>query len=86
MDTSIAFVSVCLRCGQEQPQRGYTRSALLNLFNSDYPIEAYCVTCDEFWQISSEERIYIAEALAAGEVTVTRSSGAKSPPYRRPNE
>lgn len=86
MDTSIAFASVCLRCGQEQPQPGYTRSALLNLFNSGYPIEAYCVTCDVFWPISPEERICIAEALAAGEPTGSRPSGANSPPYRRPNE
>ena len=86
MDASIAFASVCVRCGQEQPQRGYTRNALLNLFNSDYPIEAYCVTCDEFWRISSEERICIAEALAVGEVTVSGALGWKSPSSRRPNE
>jgi hypothetical protein len=87
MNTSIACASVCPRCGQQQSQRGYTRRALLNFFNSDYPIEAYCVACDEFWPISTDERICIAEALAAGEVTVSPPSEARSPPHRRqPNE
>jgi hypothetical protein len=71
MDDSISFASVCSRCGQQRPQRGYTRTALLNFFNSDYPIEAYCVKCDAFWPISPEERICIAEALAAGATTVS---------------
>ena len=64
MDDSIAFASVCSRCGQQRPQRGYTRTALLNFFNSDYPIEAYCVPCDKFWSISVRERVEVGEAVA----------------------
>ena len=86
MDTSIAFASVCPQCRQQQPQCGYSRSALLNVFNSDHPIEAYCVTCDESWLISPEERICIAEALAARGATASPPSGAESPLHCGPNE
>lgn len=86
MDTPISFASVCPQCWQQQPQRDYCRSALLNLFNSDQPIEAYCVTCDKSWPISPEERICIAEALAAPGAAASPPSGAESPLHSGPNE
>ena len=63
MHESLPFVSICPKCREEQPQRGYSRGVLLRLLKADDRIEAYCVTCDEFWPISSRERMRIAESL-----------------------
>jgi hypothetical protein len=57
------FTSICPKCKEGRTQRGYTRTALANLLNSGYQIEAYCVGCDEFWPISAQERRSIADAL-----------------------
>jgi hypothetical protein len=38
----------------------FSRAALGRLLNGGHPIEAYCVTCDEFWAISSRERAALA--------------------------
>jgi len=62
MHQPVPFTSVCPKCGVPQPQRGFSRAALGRLLNGGYPIEAYCVACDEFWAISPAERV----ALAAG--------------------
>jgi len=82
MDKSIAFASVCPRCGQSRSQRGYTREALLIIFNSDRPIKATCVACDQSWPISAEERIYIAEVLAGCDTPVSPPSDVDLPPPR----
>jgi hypothetical protein len=63
MHESIPFASMCPKCGEEQPQGGYSRGVLLRLLKADDRIEAYCVTCDEFWSISSPERTRIAATL-----------------------
>jgi len=81
MDKSIAFASVCPRCGQSRSQRGYTREALLIIFNSDHPIKASCVACDQSWPISAEERIYIAEMLAGREGVSPPSEVDLPPPH-----
>jgi hypothetical protein len=65
MHQSIPFISTCPKCNEEQPQRGFSRSALDRLLRAGHPIEAYCVACDEFWSVSVEERHDIAERLAA---------------------
>jgi hypothetical protein len=65
MHQSIPFTSTCPRCNEQQPQRGFSRSALDRLLNAGHPIEAYCVACDEFWSVSVEERRDIAGRLAA---------------------
>lgn len=62
MHESIPFTSTCPKCQSHQNQRGFSRAALGRLLNNGHPIEAYCVTCDEFWVISARERA----ALAAG--------------------
>jgi hypothetical protein len=62
MHESIPFTSTCPTCQVRQTQRGFSRAALGRLLNGGHPIEAYCVTCDEFWVISPRERA----ALAAG--------------------
>jgi hypothetical protein len=63
MHDSIPFISICPKCREEQPQRGYSRGVLQRLLKADDSIEAYCVSCDEFWPISREERTRISEAL-----------------------
>jgi hypothetical protein len=65
MHQSIPFTSTCRKCGAQQPQRGFSRSALERLLSAGHPIEAYCVGCDEFWSVSSEERRELAARLAA---------------------
>ena len=62
---SVHFVSICPKCNHEQPQGGYSRAALGRLLNGGYPIEAYCVTCDEFWLINTIERIVVATELSS---------------------
>jgi hypothetical protein len=58
----VPFVSTCRKCKHNQVQ-WYSRSALLRLLNGDHPVEAYCVTCDEYWSISAHERTGLAVAL-----------------------
>ena len=60
---SIAFASICPKCRNQQAQRGLSRAALGRLLNAGHPIEAYCVGCDDFWSISSQERHALAERL-----------------------
>jgi hypothetical protein len=65
MHQSIPFISTCPKCSEQQPQRGFSRSALERLLRGGHPIEAYCVGCDEFWPVSVEERREIVERLSA---------------------
>jgi len=63
MDESMYFTSTCPKCSEGQPQRGYTRRTLANLLSAGYQIEAHCVGCNNFWQISAQERRFIVDAL-----------------------
>jgi hypothetical protein len=63
MHQSVPFISTCPKCSEQQPQRGFSPSALHRLLHGGHPIEAYCVACDEFWPVSVEERREIAERL-----------------------
>jgi len=38
---------------------------LVRLLNGGYPIEAYCVSCDEFWPISVRERVALGALVTA---------------------
>ena len=60
----IPFTSMCPRCTREQHQRGFPRVALSRLLDKGYPIEAYCVMCDQFWPISPRERAIFRGALS----------------------
>ena len=65
--SSVPFESMCPKCGEVQPQRGFDRSSLLRLLSSGYPVEAYCTTCDEFWPITAKERaVLVAAAIGGG--------------------
>jgi hypothetical protein len=64
MTQAIVFVSTCPSCGREQPQDAFSVADLLRLLKAGYPIEAYCVPCEEFWPIGLKERIGLGEAVA----------------------
>jgi hypothetical protein len=49
----------------QQTQRGFSRAALNRLLSAGHPIEAYCVTCDDFWAINPGERAALAAGAAA---------------------
>jgi hypothetical protein len=63
---NVAFESMCPKCAQVQPQRGFDRNSLLRLLSRGYPVEAYCAMCDEFWSISAKERAVLVAAAVAG--------------------
>jgi hypothetical protein len=64
MDESVPFTAICPTCFEEQPQRGYSGTALRGFLEGDQAIEAYCVKCDAFWDIGPQERAALTRALA----------------------
>lgn len=64
--SNVPFESMCPKCAQVKPQRGFGRDSLLRLLSSGYPVEAYCATCDEFWSINAKERAALVAATLAG--------------------
>jgi hypothetical protein len=65
MTQAVLFVSTCPTCQREQPQDAFTVADLVRLLNGGYPIEAYCVPCDDFWPITFEKRVELGEVVAA---------------------
>jgi hypothetical protein len=65
MSHAVVFASTCPHCQRDQPQDSFTLADLLRLLDGGYPIEGYCVICDEFWPISLHERVSLGEAVAA---------------------
>lgn len=59
----LPFVSKCPGCTRDQPQSGFSRAALQRLLDGGFPIEAFCVICDEFWPVSLWQRVTLAERL-----------------------
>lgn len=64
MDAAVLFASVCPQCFQARVQRGYSRAVLGSFLEADHIIEAYCMSCDEFWAISPRERAALFDLLA----------------------
>jgi len=60
---SFLFVSTCPRCQDVRSQGGFGSHTLLRLLSRELPIEAYCVACDDFWEISPSERAELATRL-----------------------
>jgi hypothetical protein len=58
---TLLFKSTCPRCMREQMQ-SFTRANLRRSLDAGYPIEAYCVMCDQFWALSIRERLQLAKA------------------------
>lgn len=59
----MALSAECPKCGHERAQEDYERDELVQLLRSGAPIEAYCGSCDEHWELSTEERADLARAL-----------------------
>ena len=64
MSDQTPFPSECPKCGRDSLLTGYPRDELTELLKSGAEIEAYCVSCDEHWPISTEERADLARALS----------------------
>src|SRR6516225_7623723 len=60
---STPFMSMCPTCSEPRSQVGYSPWGLLKRLNDDRPIEAFCVICDQFWPITAQERVRLAEEL-----------------------
>ena len=60
------FASECPRCGHERVQTGYSRDELIELLADGSEIEAYCISCDASWSVSTEERADLSRALRVG--------------------
>jgi hypothetical protein len=60
---SVPFMSLCPKCKDVRSQLGYSLRALFRLLKGNHPVEAYCVICNEYWPISAQERVRLAERL-----------------------
>jgi hypothetical protein len=60
---SFRFLSMCAKCKDVRSQGGFGSRTLLRLLTRGHPIEAYCVVCDEFWEIRASERAALAQRL-----------------------
>ena len=60
---SFRFLSPCPKCKDVRSQGGFGSRTLLRLLIRNQPIEAYCVVCDEFWEIRASERATLAQRL-----------------------
>ena len=60
----VPLTSNCPRCTREQHQRGFPRAVLSRLLDRGYPIEAYCMMCDQFWSLGPRERALLRGAVS----------------------
>jgi hypothetical protein len=58
------FPSECPACHHDRVQTGDTRDEPVELVETGSEIEAYCISCDERWPISTEERADLVRGLA----------------------
>lgn len=64
MSEPAPFSVECPKCGHDRVLTGYARDELVELLKSGADIEGYCMSCDENWPISTEERADLARALS----------------------
>jgi len=57
------FSSECPKCEHERLQTALTVDELTELLADGADIEAYCISCDAHWHVSTEERADIARGL-----------------------
>jgi hypothetical protein len=62
---TVLFTSTCPRCQREQTQ-SFTKNSLRRLLDAGHPIEGYCVMCDQFWALSTRERLQLAKTALGG--------------------
>jgi hypothetical protein len=65
MSTVVVFAATCPNCEREEPQDSFTLEDLVRLLRGDFPIEAHCGMCDEFWPISLPKRVEIGAVVVA---------------------
>ena len=53
----------CPKCGQDRRQEDYEPDELVQLLRTGAPIEAHCANCEEYWELSTEDRADLARAL-----------------------
>jgi len=64
MSPPATFSSECPRCGKDRMQTAYEADELIELLRAGSEIEAYCASCDEHWQVSTEERADLVRSLS----------------------
>jgi len=64
MNTLAPFLIQCPKCRCDRALTGYSDDELAALLSSGADIEGYCMSCDELWSISIEERADLADALS----------------------
>ncbi len=65
MNAKAPISSECPNCRQERAVT-YTREELAELLRTGSDIEVMCISCDEAWPLSTEERADVARALERG--------------------
>jgi hypothetical protein len=65
MNGKAPISSECPKCHQERAVT-YERDELAELLRSGSDIEVMCVSCDETWSLSTDERADIARSLERG--------------------
>ena len=63
MSARAPYSSECPKCGQERVQGVLSTEELREMLDTGAEIDAYCISCDEHWLISTEERADIARGL-----------------------
>jgi len=64
LNKSAPFSSECPRCSHDRVQTGYSADELIELLREGSVIEAYCLSCDQHWEISTEERADLVRGLS----------------------
>ena len=64
MTDAAPFSSECPKCKHDRVQTGYSRDELIQLLHTAAAIEAYCISCDEQWPVSTEDRADLVRALS----------------------
>ena len=59
-DERYVFPAPCPKCGLKRPQE-HLRAPLEAELRAGRPIKAYCIACDEHWQLSESERDRLAQ-------------------------
>ena len=59
----VAILSECPKCGEDRIQHGHDEEELIEQLRTGAAIQAYCMACNERWEISTVERAEIARAL-----------------------
>jgi len=59
----ISLSAQCPKCGQERRQEDCERDELVQLLRTGAPIEAHCASCEEHWELSTEDRADLARTL-----------------------